>query len=44
MTRVAAWIYPPERDALVLRALGLILSGALILAWAALRILDTIGV
>ena len=42
MTRVAEWMYPPEHDALVLRALGLVLSGALILAWAALRILDTI--
>lgn len=44
MTRVAAWLYPPEHDRIVRNVLGLILAGALILGWAALRFLDTIGV
>ena len=33
-----------DGDAALRRALGLVLSGCLILAWAALRFLDTIGV
>ena len=44
MTRVAAWLYPPEHDRIVRNVLGLILAGALILGWIALRFLDTIGV
>ena len=35
---VATWLYPPEHDALVARAIGLIFSGALILLYAALRL------
>ena len=42
MTRVldyvAAWLYPPEHDALAARAIGLIFSGALILLYTALRL------
>ena len=33
-----------DGDAALARALGLVLSGCLILAWAALRVLDKIGV
>ncbi|WP_157986894.1 hypothetical protein [Janibacter hoylei] len=36
-------LHSRDRDAALARALGLFLSGCLILAWAALRILDTIG-
>lgn len=43
MTRVAGWLYPPEHDRIVRNVLGLFLAGALILGWAALRFLDTIG-
>ena len=35
---IATWLYPPEHDALAARAIGLVLSGALILLWAGLRI------
>lgn len=41
---LAAILAAPENDRVVLRAIGLILAGALILGWAALRFLDTIGV
>lgn len=34
----AAWLYPPEHDALAARAIGLIFSGALVLLYAALRL------
>lgn len=45
MTRtLAAILAAPENDRVVLRAIGLVLAGALILGWAALRFLDTIGV
>ena len=33
-----------DGDAALARALGLVLSGCLILAWATLRVLDKIGV
>lgn len=36
-------IHSRDRDAVILRALGLVLSGALLIAWAALRVLDKIG-
>ena len=35
---VATWLYPPEHDELVARAIGLIFSGALILLYTALRL------
>lgn len=38
MTRVAAFLYPPEHDRIVRNVLGLILSGALILGWAGLKL------
>lgn len=37
-------LHSRDRDAVILRALGLFLSGALVLGWAALRFLDKIGV
>ena len=36
-------LHSRDRDAVILRALGLFLSGCLILAWATLRVLDKIG-
>lgn len=36
-------LHSRDRDAVILRALGLFLSGALIIGWAALRVLDKIG-
>ena len=36
-------LHSRDRDAALARALGLFLSGCLILAWAALRVLDRIG-
>lgn len=35
---IAAWLYPPEHDALVARAIGCVLAGALILLYAANRL------
>ena len=44
MTRtLAAILAAPENDRVVLRAIGLVIAGALILGWAALRIIDAIG-
>ena len=38
LDRIAAWIYPPEHDALAARAIGCVVAGALILLYAALRL------
>lgn len=38
LDRIAAWIYPPEHDALAARAIGLIFGGALLLLYATLRL------
>ena len=35
---IATWLYPPEHDALVARAIGCVVAGALILLYAALRL------
>ena len=35
---IAAWLYPPEHDALAARAIGCVLAGALVLLYAALRL------
>ena len=35
---IATWLYPPEHDALVARAIGCVLAGALILLYAANRL------
>ena len=34
----ADWIYPPEHDALVVRAVGCIVGGALVLLYGARRL------
>lgn len=45
MTRtLAAILADPSRDRPIAVAIGLILSGALIFGWAAMRFLDAIGV
>ena len=36
--RAADYAYPPEHDAVILRALGLVASGAFLLLYAALRL------
>jgi len=36
--RAADYAYPPEHDAVILRALGLFMSGCVVLLWAALRL------
>ena len=41
--RHADALHCKDGDAALRRALGLILSGCLILGWAAMRFLDTIG-
>ena len=41
--RAADTLADPTRDAVVLRAIGLVLAGSLILAWGAMRFLDAIG-
>ena len=38
LDRIAAWLYPPEHDALAARAIGCVAAGALILLYAALRL------
>lgn len=43
MTVAADTLADPTRDTIVLRAIGLVLAGALILGWAAMRFLDAIG-
>lgn len=41
--RSADYLADGTRDAYIARAIGLVLAGALILGWAALRFLDAIG-
>ena len=38
MRRVADYLYPPEHDAVILRAIGCVLAGAPILLYAANRL------
>ena len=43
LLRAADTLADPTRGTVVLRAIGLVLAGSLILGWAAMRFLDAIG-